>query len=223
MALIDVHRLKKSFQQGPTKQLILDGFSLSIEEGSFIGLHGRSGSGKTTLLQILGCIDTFEDGSYSFAGRKIEDMDEKSREHLRRAEIGFIFQTFNLISTLTVFENVEYPLLLLGWPVQERKIRVEQMLRQVDMAGFGGSFPDRLSGGQRQRVAIARALVKKPRLIIADEPTANLDGHNSDAIAEILISLQKQLKVTVICSSHDPAFLLHADQKFSIHDGVRSL
>lgn len=220
MPLIQLNDLTRTYKSGDTNQAVLNKISLSIEPATFVGLHGRSGSGKTTLLQILGCIDPFDSGSYHLDGQSISTLSYSELSNLRKHKIGFIFQNFNLISTMTAFENVEFPLVLLDYPAKERQKMTNEILKSVGLEGFENRFPEQLSGGQRQRVSIARALVKKPLLVIADEPTANLDEENSNNIARLLLELQKNLGVTIICSSHDRMFLDNCDLKISIKDGM---
>lgn len=220
MPLIQLNDLSRTYKSGDTNQAVLKGISLSIDPGTFIGLHGRSGSGKTTLLQILGCIDPFDSGSYHLDGQSISNLSYSELANLRKHKIGFIFQNFNLISTMTAFENVEFPLILLDYPAKDRQKMVCDILKSVGLEGFENRFPEQLSGGQRQRVSIARALIKKPLLVIADEPTANLDEENSDNIARLLLDLQKNLGITIVCSSHDRMFLENCDMKISIKDGM---
>lgn len=219
MDLIKIDRLSKAFKVGDENQLVLRDISLSIKAGTFVGLHGRSGSGKTTLMQIIGCLDDFDGGEYYLGGQIVHQMSLLDKTRLRKQKIGFIYQSFNLISTLTVRENIEFPLLLLNEKSSDRLIKVRNVLQEVELEKFENHFPDRLSGGQRQRVAIARALVKKPELIIADEPTANLDEQTSRIIANLLLNLQRKHNVTIVCSSHDPIFLDNANIKFSLKDG----
>lgn len=219
MDLIKISNLSKSYRVGDEDQMVLKDVSLEIKRGSFIGLHGRSGSGKTTLMQLIGCLDNFDSGHYFLDGQPVHELSASEKTRLRKKKIGFIFQSFNLVSTLTVKENIEFPLILLGVDANERLAKVRALLKEVELDAFENHFPDRLSGGQRQRVAIARALVKEPELIIADEPTANLDEQTSKIIANLLINLQKKHNVTIVCSSHDPIFLDNANQKFSIQNG----
>lgn len=219
MDLIKIDRLSKSFKVGEENQVVLRDISLTIQTGTFVGLHGRSGSGKTTLMQIIGCLDDFDGGEYYLGGQAVHEMSLLDKTRLRKQKIGFIYQSFNLISTLTVRENIEFPLLLLNEKSSDRLRKVRSVLQEVELEKFENHFPDRLSGGQRQRVAIARALVKQPELIIADEPTANLDEQTSRIIANLLLNLQRKHNVTIVCSSHDPVFLDNANIKFSIKDG----
>ncbi len=219
MSLISIQNLSMSFQAGNEENLVLNDLSLSIERGKFVGLYGRSGSGKTTLLQIVGCLDQPTKGTYSFENLDVRTLDEDALTQLRRKRIGFIFQSFNLIPTMSVFENVEYPLHLINVHAKERRNLVDEVLAEVGLSEFANRFPAQLSGGQRQRVSIARALVKRPSLIIADEPTANLDDETSGRIAELLVGIQKNTSITILCSSHDHYFLENCDYKIKIQNG----
>ncbi len=219
MSLIRIENLYKNYLTGEDESAVLADLSLNIETGKFIGLHGRSGSGKTTLLQIVGCIDDFSRGTYFFEDVNVQQLNDLELTNLRRRKIGYIFQNFNLIPTMTVHENVEYPLSLLDVPLKDRRHLVSEVLEQVGLSEFSKRFPQQLSGGQRQRVSIARAIVKKPALIIADEPTANLDEESSNHIAQLLIDIQRKSRVTILCSSHDLYFLENSDYKFKIQNG----
>ncbi len=221
MGIVRMENVKKSYKIGDGFHQVLKGISLKIAPGNFIGLYGRSGCGKSTLMQLIGCLDEVDGGEYYLLGNPIHTMTAAEKTRLRREKIGYVFQSFNLISTMTVRENIEFPLLMLN--KEDGKARLEKVrsiLKEVELEAFENHFPDRLSGGQRQRVAIARALVKKPELIIADEPTANLDEQTSEIIARLLLELQEKHKVTVVCSSHDPMFIENATHKISIHDGL---
>lgn len=218
--MIILENISKSYLNGEVRAEVLKNISFQINEGEFISFYGRSGSGKTTLMQIIGCLDQFDGGSYRFEGTEIKSQNDQQLTALRRNNIGFIFQTFNLISTMTVFENIEYPLLILGESAEKRKDLIQSLLKEVGLENFGHHFPAQLSGGQRQRVAIARALVKKPKLIVADEPTANLDDQTSHQIVELICNLQSKFKTTVVCSSHDSLFLKYSSKTCTIQDGV---
>ncbi len=219
MNLVKIEHLSKKYLASSAEGFVLNDLSLVIPKGKFIGLHGRSGSGKTTLLQIIGCLDQFDRGAYFFENVNVLNLSEVELNNLRRKKIGFIFQNFNLIPTLTVRENVQFPLNLLGLSSNEKKCLVDETLHQVGLSDFSDRFPSQLSGGQRQRVSIARAIVKRPLIIIADEPTANLDDETSEKIAELLVSIQKKSNVTILCSSHDHFFLENSDFKIKIQNG----
>jgi putative ABC transport system ATP-binding protein len=205
---------------GSTTLNALNKVTLDFTTGEFTGLIGPSGSGKTTLLNIIGSLDLPTSGSAEVLGQKIETLSPKKAAALRNFEIGFIFQTFNLLPVYTVYENIEFPLLLqpqLKTP--QRREMVRQALEWVGLADRAGSMPKQLSGGQCQRVAIARAIVKKPRLVLADEPTANLDAQNSANIMEIMLKLNQELNTTFIFSTHDEKVIKHLRRKIKLADG----
>jgi putative ABC transport system ATP-binding protein len=197
----------------------LDRINLTFAKGEFAGLVGPSGSGKTTLLNILGSLDTPTEGSVEVMGEKVETLTQKRAAELRNRSIGFIFQTFNLFPVYTVYENVEFPLLLLGLSAAARKKAVTDALQWVGLADRAGSRPAQLSGGQSQRVAIARAVVKKPALILADEPTANLDAENSHHILQTMESLNSELGTTFIFATHDEKVIGYLRRKIALVDG----
>jgi putative ABC transport system ATP-binding protein len=218
--IIKIQNLIKSYQMGATTLNALNNVTLDFTAGEFTGLIGPSGSGKTTLLNIIGSLDLPTSGSAEVLGRKIETLSPKQAAALRNFEIGFIFQTFNLLPVYTVFENIEFPLLLqpqLNPP--QRAAMVRQALEWVGLADRANSKPKQLSGGQCQRVAIARAIVKKPRLVLADEPTANLDAQNSANIMEIMLKLNQELNTTFIFSTHDEKVIKHLRRKIKLADG----
>ena len=192
---------------------------LVILPNRFTVISGQSGSGKTTLLNLIGCIDRPDTGVIMVGGKPVQKMADDDLSDFRLRELGFVFQTFNLLPVLTAFENVEYPLVLAGVPARTRKARVELLLDAVGLGGHARNQPGQLSGGQRQRVAIARALVRKPQLVLADEPTANLDSKTGTEIIELMRDMQKQHQVSFVFSSHDPKVLDAADDAVHIHDG----
>lgn len=177
--------------------------SLEIGENEFVVLSGRSGSGKTTLLNVIGALETLSSGELFFQNKNLTLLSDTEISAIRRKYIGFVFQTFNLISTLTAFENIEYPLILLNQPKEEREERVHIMLKKMGIADKASSKPSQLSGGQRQRVAIARALVKNPKVLLADEPTANLDSQTSGEIVELIQALHEENKMAIVFCTHD--------------------
>jgi putative ABC transport system ATP-binding protein len=197
----------------------LDDVNLIFGRGEFAGLVGPSGSGKTTLLNILGSLDAPTSGSAEVLGRKIETLGHKQAAELRNHHIGFIFQTFNLLPVYTVYENVEFPLLLLDMPPASRRKAVLDALEWVHLADRAKSRPAQLSGGQSQRVAIARAVVKKPELVLADEPTANLDAENSHAILHTMEDINRDLGTTFLFSTHDDKVIRHLRRKITLVDG----
>lgn len=219
MIAIKAQNITKTYGTGEIAQTVLNSVSLEIKAGEFIGLYGRSGCGKSTLLNILGCLDSFELGNLEVLGNKVSSEESRDRLLLRRNSIGFIFQNFNLNPVLNTFENVEFPLNLLGWDQSKKRTSIHEALSAVGLEGLEKRFPSQLSGGQRQRVAIARAIAKKPAIIIADEPTANLDEENSELIAKLLIALQKSSQSTVICSSHDKIFLDNSTRLITLVNG----
>ena len=214
--LIKTEALVKTFPMGLTTLTALDQVNLSLGKGEFTGLVGPSGSGKTTLLNILGCLDKPTSGSAEVLGEKTETLSHQKAAWLRNKHIGFIFQTFNLLPVYTVYENVEFPLLLQNTSAEKRQKLVMDALQWVGLADRAGSKPGQLSGGQSQRVAIARAIVKKPELILADEPTANLDAENSHHIMETMVNLNKELQTTFIFATHDEKVMQYLKRKISL-------
>lgn len=219
MILIKTENLDKTYPVGMTQLKALDKITLSVCRGEFIGLVGPSGSGKTTLLNIIGSLDVPTSGSVEVLGKKIESLSHKDAAMLRNEHIGFIFQTFNLLPVYTVYENVEFPLLLLRMKAEQRKKMVLDALEWVGLADRADSRPSQLSGGQCQRVAIARAVVKKPEIILADEPTANLDAANSHHIMKTMIQLNTELKTTFVFATHDEKVISYLKRKIILVDG----
>ena len=193
--------------------------NLVILPDRFTVISGPSGSGKTTLLNLIGCIDRPDQGTITVGGKAVQSMSDDALSDFRAHQLGFIFQNFNLLPVLTAFENVEYPLVLLGMEPGKRRARVEKLLEAVGLTGHGGKRPGQLSGGQRQRVAIARALARKPQIVLADEPTANLDSRTGAEIIELMRNMQQRQHVSFIFSSHDPKILEAADDAIHIQDG----
>ena len=220
-ALVTTTKLTKRYPMGEGETLVaLDNVNLSFKRGEFTGVVGPSGSGKTTLLNIIGSLDSPTEGSVTVLGRQVENLTAKQSANLRNHHLGFIFQTYNLLPVYTVFENVEFPLLLLGTAPADRKKAVMQALEWVDLADRYKSKPAQLSGGQGQRVAIARAIVKKPELILADEPTANLDAENSHNILRVMENLNKELNTTFLFSTHDEKVIQYLRRKITLNDGA---
>ena len=217
--LIVTTDLKKIYAMGPYKLEALAGVNLSFLPGEFAGLVGPSGSGKTTLLNILGSLDVPTEGSALVMGRRIETLSHKEAARLRNRHIGFIFQTFNLLPVYSVYENVEFALLLLGDPPSVRRRKVMDALAWVRLADRAKSRPSQLSGGERQRVAIARAVVKRPELVLADEPTANLDAENSHNILHTMEDLNRDLGTTFLFATHDAKVIEHLRRKITLVDG----
>jgi len=218
-SVVDVKDVTKNYQLGKVEVRALRGVDLSIEEGDFISLVGPSGSGKTTLLNLIGCLDKPTSGEISVGGRDVVNMRANELADLRRQEIGFIFQSFNLIPVLTTYENVEFPLLLQKVGAVERKKRVTTALEEVGLAEYANHRPNELSGGQQQRVSIARALVGQPMIVLADEPTANLDSETGGVVIDIMLKLNREEGVTFLFSTHDPAIVEYARRILHIHDG----
>ena len=218
--LIETHDLVKTYRMGEHTLVALNKVNLNFKKGEFAGLVGPSGSGKTTLLNIVGSLDAPTSGSAVVMGKKVEDLSHKQAAALRNRHIGFIFQTFNLLPVYTVYENVEFPLLLLEYSSEERRRMTMDALEWVGLADRAKSKPAQLSGGQSQRVAIARAVVKKPALILADEPTANLDAENSYHILRTMESLNKQLETTFLFATHDEKVIRYLRRKITLIDGA---
>jgi putative ABC transport system ATP-binding protein len=217
--LIVTKDLKKIYAMGPHKLEALAGVNLTFARGEFAGLVGPSGSGKTTLLNILGSLDVPTEGSAMVMGRAIETLSHKEAARLRNRHIGFIFQTFNLLPVYSVYENVEFALLLLGDPPAERRRKVMAALEWVHLADRVKSRPAQLSGGESQRVAIARAVVKRPDLVLADEPTANLDAENSHNILRTMERLNRELGTTFLFATHDAKVMQYLRRKITLVDG----
>ncbi len=217
--LIRTDELVKTFPMGATKIVALDHVNLKFKKAEFAGLVGPSGSGKTTLLNIIGSLDSPTEGSAIVMGQRIEALSHKQGAELRNRHIGFIFQTFNLLPVYTVFENVEFPLLLLGLSAEERKDKVMRALEWVQLADRVESKPAQLSGGESQRVAIARAVVKEPKIILADEPTANLDAENSHNILQTMEKINQNLETTFIFATHDEKVIQYLRRKITLIDG----
>ncbi len=219
MSKIIVENVQKIYQLGKTDVPALRGVNLEIEKSEFIGIIGPSGSGKTTLLNIIGCIDVPTDGHIFIDGENTTHLSDTKLTLLRRKYIGFIFQSFNLIPVLSAFENVELPLISQGYDKATRQKMVSEMFKNVGIEEYAKHKPDELSGGQRQRVAIARALITKPSIILADEPTANLDSETGNRIIGIMKQMNETLKTTFVISTHDPRLLSYIDKKVFLEDG----
>ena len=220
MEVVKIENITRVYQVGKVETQALRGVSLSIENGEFTALVGPSGSGKTTLLQMIGCLDQPSSGRVYINGKDVTALNRNQRADMRRGTIGFIFQFFALIPTLTAYENVEMPLLLNGHTPKQRRERVMELLEAVDLTDRANNRPDQLSGGQQQRVAVARALAPKPTLILADEPTANLDTANGQQVMEIMKKLNKETGVTFVFATHDPRVINYAARVVTLRDGV---
>jgi putative ABC transport system ATP-binding protein len=218
-SLITIDNLVKRFPVGKGEFTALNGINLTINPGEFTGIVGPSGSGKTTLLNIIGSLDNATEGDAVIMGESTSKLSLKAAARLRRKHLGFIFQTYNLLPVYTVYENVEFPLLLLKMSTSERKKAVMDALEWVGITDKVKSRPAQLSGGECQRVAIARAMVKKPVIVLADEPTANLDAANSHNILKMMLKLNEELKTTFIFATHDEKVIQYLKRKISLEDG----
>jgi putative ABC transport system ATP-binding protein len=217
-SLIHLDSVTKVFLTDEVETHALSGIHLDIREGEYVAIAGPSGCGKSTLLAILGLLDTPSEGAYTLHGRPVTDLTAAERARVRNREIGFIFQSFNLIGDLTVFENVELPLVYRGMPSSERKSRVTEALERVAMAHRTKHYPSQLSGGQQQRVAVARAIVGRPAIMLADEPTGNLDSQNGEAVMGLLQELHRD-GATICMVTHDSRFARHAERTVHLFDG----
>jgi len=220
MEVTKVINATRDFKIGEIETHALRGVNLSVEDGEFTALVGPSGSGKTTLLQLIGLLDKPTTGNVLINGKDATRLNRNQRADLRKGTIGFIFQFFALIPTLTAYENVEMPLLLNGTKPAERKKRVNEVLEAVGLSDRAHHRPDQLSGGQQQRVAVARALAINPKVILADEPTANLDTENGKQVMEIMKRLNQETGVTFVFATHDPRVIGYADRVVTLQDGV---
>jgi putative ABC transport system ATP-binding protein len=218
MSLIKLEGVNKVFFTEELETHALSGVHLDIHKGEYVSIAGPSGCGKSTLLSLIGLLDTPTDGKYWLNGKAVEELGLGERSRIRNREVGFIFQSFNLIGDLNVFENVELPLTYRGMPSSERKQRVQEALERVGMAHRMKHYPSQLSGGQQQRVAVARALVGDPAVLLADEPTGNLDSKNGEAVMDLLGDLHRAGS-TVVMVTHDPRFARHAGRTVHLFDG----
>jgi putative ABC transport system ATP-binding protein len=221
MSLVTAENLSKVYTIGEIEVEALKAVSFEIEPAAFISFIGPSGSGKTTLLNLIGCLDKPTSGILKVADVNTSDLTRKEAAAFRGRNLGFIFQDFNLIPVLTVYENVEYPLLIVqNVPAEERKERINSLLKTVGMIDQIDKYPDQISGGQKQRVAVARALVTNPRLVLADEPTANLDSKTAFMVIEIMRHMRDEFGVTFIFSTHDPKIVSEVESVYTLQDGV---
>ena len=219
-SVVSIESVCKDYPLGKLVVSALKSVDLTIEAGEFTTIAGPSGSGKTTLLNLIGCVDVPTSGSVSVVGQKTEKLNDAELTKLRLHELGFIFQSFNLIPVLTMFQNVEFPLLLQGaLSTKERRSRVEEIVERVGLADYMKHRPNELSGGQRQRVAIARALVTKPSIVLADEPTANLDSGTGQQIIELMKEINQREQTTFIFSTHDHRVIEQARRRVYLEDG----
>ena len=218
--MIEANNLKKTYKVGELDLTVINDFSIKINEGEFISLIGPSGSGKSTVLNMIGCLDTPTSGTLNIDGTDINKLDKTKLANFRGENIGFIFQSFNLIPVLTVYENIEYPLIMIqNLPQEERKKRIDSLLKEVGMYEQKDKTPDKISGGQMQRVAIARALVTNPKIVFADEPTANLDSQTAHMIIELMKKIQKEHNTTFVFATHDEKIVSSVDRLITLVDG----
>ena len=216
--MLKVENLKKSFFTEEIETIALNGVSFEVKEGEFVAVMGPSGCGKSTLLNILGLLDNPTGGTYTLLDKEVGNLREKERTQFRKGNLGFVFQSFNLIDEMTVFENVELPLVYLGVKASERKKRVNEILERMSISHRAGHFPQQLSGGQQQRVAIARAVISNPKLVLADEPTGNLDSKNSQEVMHLLQELNRE-GTTIIMVTHSQHDAQYASRTICLFDG----
>ncbi len=216
--MIELRNIHKIYQVGEEEVRALDGVTLTVQDHEFVAIEGSSGSGKSTLMNIVGCLDTADEGDYYIDGQNVMDLSEHSLAVMRNKKIGFVFQQFNLLPKLTAYENVELPLIYQGLPGRERKIRVEESLKRVGLENRMFHRPNQLSGGQQQRVAVARALATHPSLILADEPTGNLDSKSTRDIMDLIHELHRQGN-TIMLITHDTAIAREAERQVRLMDG----
>lgn len=217
--MIKTNDLKKVFLTEEVETTALNDVNIEINEGEFVSIMGPSGCGKSTLLNILGLLDNPSGGEYHFLDQEVSKYSERQRAQLRKNNIGFVFQSFNLIDELTVFENVELPLLYLGVPSSERKEKVNSVLEKMEIMHRVNHFPQQLSGGQQQRVAVSRAIVSKPKMILADEPTGNLDSSHGDEVMRMLSDLNDE-GTTVVMVTHSPTYAEYGNRIIHLFDGL---
>ena len=222
MTIVELQDVRKVYPLGKVEVEAVKGVSFSIEKGDFISIAGPSGSGKTTILNMLGCVDRPTSGTVIIGGRPTKDLNDQQLTTLRHETLGFIFQSFNLIPVLSVYENIEFPLLLgkKGPKGREKSDWIEYLIREVGLEQWRTHKPNELSGGQRQRVAIARALVTKPQIVLADEPTANLDSVTGEQILDLMKKINREMETTFIFSTHDAKIVELADHIVRLRDGL---
>jgi putative ABC transport system ATP-binding protein len=216
--MIKTKDLKKIYRTEEVETTALNNVNLEVKEGEYVAVMGPSGCGKSTLLNVLGMIDKPSEGEYLFMGEEVGGYSERQRANLRKNNIGFVFQSFNLIDELTVYENAELPLLYLGYSAAERKKRVSEVLEQMEIMARKNHFPQQLSGGQQQRVAVARAIVARPKLILADEPTGNLDSAHGEEVMRIVGELH-EAGTTIVMVTHSPAYAEYSHRTIHLFDG----
>ncbi len=218
-AIVQLESVTKVYQQGHVEVRAVDELSLDIAEGSFAALCGPSGSGKTTILNLIGALDVASSGKVILEGRELAQLSRTELSKIRKNRIGFVFQAYNLVPVLTAYENAEFVLTLQGVPENERRTRVMAMLKEVGLEGLENRRPDELSGGQQQRVAITRAIVSEPAIILADEPTANVDSKTADSLLDLMEHLNKEKRVTFLFSTHDQRVMDRARRIIRLRDG----
>ena len=220
MQLIRAEQLVKTYRAGEVDVPAVKGVDFTIAAKSFVAFVGPSGSGKSTLLNMIGCLDHPTSGKLSVLDTDVASLDRRAAAEFRGLHIGFVFQEFNLIPVLTVYENIEYPLIMVqDWPAEKRREQITRLLEAVGMAGQANKRPDQISGGQKQRVAVARALATDPQLVLADEPTANLDHDTAYRIIELMKKMRDELGTTFVFSTHDPKIMGEAEVTFTLDDG----
>jgi len=220
MALIRAEKLVKTYRTGEVEVPAVRGVDFAIEAKSFVVFVGPSGSGKTTLLNMIGCLDHPTSGRLTVVDTDVGTLDRRAAANFRGQHVGFVFQDFNLIPVLTVYENIEYPLIMVqSWPEEKRRRQVMRLLEAVGMSGQAGKRPDQISGGQKQRVAVARALATDAQLVLADEPTANLDQDTAYRVIELMKRMRDELGTTFVFSTHDPKIMAAAEVVFTLEDG----
>ena len=223
MALLELNKVKKVYQQGKIEVPALRGIDLVVEQGEFTTIFGPSGSGKTTLLNMIGCLDIPSEGEVKLNGDEVSKLSQTELAMVRRYNIGFVFQAYNLIPVLTAYENVEFAIRLINHSKEAQiKDKVLKMLEEVGLKGLENRRPNELSGGEKQRVAIARALVKEPKIVLADEPTANLDSETGAEVIKIMVKMNQELGTTFIFSTHDPQIMKYAKRLLNLKDGMIS-
>lgn len=220
MTLVNIENISKTYEMGETRVEALRGITLEIQEQHFVSFVGPSGSGKTTLLNLIGCLDKPSDGDVYVNTTYVNNFTTKEAARFRGENLGFIFQNFNLLPVLTVYENVEYPLIMVqNISPRKRRERIMQYLEAVSMLDQKDKYPGQLSGGQKQRVAVARALVTNPKLVLADEPTANLDRNSAVKVINLMRTMQRNFKTTFVFSTHDPKIVKEAEIVYTLEDG----